>query len=301
VMHSHTKAVGFTGSFAGGKALFDLAAQRAQPIPVFAEMGSINPVFILAGKLQESAREIAKMYAGSITLSVGQFCTNPGLVVAMEAEGLQHFMETLAEEIRHIAPGTMLHPGIAKSYIEKRTSALAQQDVVVVAVSETEPAENQGAPTIATVSAGAFLENPLLHQEVFGPYSLLVRCRDLQEMIEVARHLEGQLTSTLMATEKDVEDSEDLVQAVIDLCGRFILNGVPTGVEVCLGMQHGGPFPATTDSRFTAVGADGIKRFARPLCFQNWPDRLLPAELQNANPFGIFRTINNELTKRSLS
>lgn len=167
----------------------------------------------------------------------------------------------------------------------------------MVAESETVVKENEGLPTIATASGQAFLNNPVLHQEVFGPYSIVIRCKDMNEMIDVAKHLEGQLTSTLMATDNDIKNNEELVEAVKNICGRFILNGVPTGVEVCLSMQHGGPFPATTDPRFTSVGADGIKRFARPIAFQNWSNDLLPDELKSENQLGIWRTINNVLTK----
>jgi 2,5-dioxopentanoate dehydrogenase len=297
VTHPNTKAVGFTGSYLGGKALFDWANQRKEPIPVFAEMGSVNPVFLLPGKMQQAAAEVAKMYAGSITLGVGQFCTNPGLIIGLESNELQTFIQVLGEEIKQVNPGTMLHPGIAKAYTEKRAVALQQQEVATVAVSATSPAENQGWPTIASATGQAFLNNPVLHQEVFGPYSLVIRCRDMQEMLEVTRHLEGQLTATLMATENDMQQNNELVEAVKNICGRFIMNGVPTGVEVCLSMQHGGPFPATTDPRFTSVGADGIKRFARPIAFQNWPDSLLPPELKNNNPLSIWRTVNNALTK----
>jgi NADP-dependent aldehyde dehydrogenase len=172
--------------------------------------------------------------------------------------------------------------------------------VQTVAVSSVEKKENEGTPTLASVDGKRFLENPVLHQEVFGPYSLVVRCSDAAEMTEVARRLEGQLTSTLMATAEDLSGHDDLVEAVKNICGRFILNGVPTGVEVCLSMQHGGPFPATTDSRFTSVGADGLKRFARPIAFQNWDDRFLPEELQNENPLQIWRTVNNELTRDAI-
>ena len=297
VTNPHTKAVGFTGSYLGGKALFDWANQRKEPIPVFAEMGSVNPVFLLPGKLKQSAADTAKLYAGSITLGVGQFCTNPGLIIGVDGDDLQSFIDTLGQEISKVQPATMLHPGIAKGYAEKRAAALAQENVNTIAVSETDAKENQGQPTIASASGQAFLNNPVLHQEVFGPYSLVIRCKDMSEMIAVTKHLEGQLTATLMATEEDINNNDALIEAVKNICGRFILNGVPTGVEVCLSMQHGGPFPATTDSRFTSVGADGIKRFARPIAYQNWPDSLLPAELKNKNPLGIWRTINNELTK----
>jgi alpha-ketoglutaric semialdehyde dehydrogenase len=301
VTHPYTKAVGFTGSYTGGKALFDWANQRKEPIPVFAEMGSINPAFLLPGKLQQAAAEIAKQYAGSITLGVGQFCTNPGLIIGIESEPLQQFITSLGNEIKQVAPGTMLHPGIAKTYGEKKAAVLSQQDVTTIAESATAAATaNQGVPVIASASGKAFLNNPVLHQEVFGPYSLVIRCQDMEEMIRVALHLEGQLTATMMATEQDMLQHDELVESVKNICGRFIMNSVPTGVEVCLSMHHGGPFPATTDARFTSVGADGIKRFARPVSFQGWPDSLLPNELKNANPLGIWRTINNELTKNSL-
>ena len=300
VTHPHTKAVGFTGSFLGGKQLFDWGNQRKEPIPVFAEMGSINPVFLMPEKLQQSATEIAKMYAGSITLGVGQFCTNPGLIIGVESEGLQQFITTLGEEIKQVTPGAMLHPGISKLFAENRSKALSQQDVTTVAESEAQAKENFGIPTIAAATGQAFLNNPVLHQEVFGPYSIVIRCKHKNEMLEVVKNLEGQLTATLMATENDISNNDELVEAVKNICGRFILNSVPTGVEVCLSMHHGGPYPATTDSRFTSVGADGIKRFARPVCFQNWSNELLPAELKNENPFNIWRMINNELTKSTL-
>lgn len=300
VTHAYTKAVGFTGSYLGGKQLFDWANQRKEPIPVFSEMGSINPVFLLPEKMKQSAAEVAKQYAGSITLGVGQFCTNPGLIIGVEGSELKTFIATLGEEIKKIAPGTMLHPGIAKAFIEKRKTAISQDDVETIAVSDTAPVENQGTPTIASASGKAFLNNPVLHQEVFGPYSLVIRCADTNEMLEVVKHLEGQLTATLMATENDIRSNDELVEAVKDICGRFILNGVPTGVEVCLSMHHGGPFPATTDSRFTSVGADGIKRFARPIAFQNWGNDLLPDELKDENPLNIWRTVNNELSKENV-
>ena len=309
VMHQHTKAVGFTGSYTGGKQLFDWGNQRKEPIPVFAEMGSVNPVFLMPEKLKASAGEIATMYAGSITLGVGQFCTNPGIIIGIESEALQTFVHDLGKAIQQITPAPMLHTGIVSAYKKNKGNALLQEDVHLVAESEILPAVAtpsavanpdgglEGLPTIATASGQAFLNNPVLHQEVFGPYSIIIRCKDMPEMIKVAKNLEGQLTATLMATEKDIKDHDELVEAVKNICGRFILNSVPTGVEVCLSMQHGGPFPASTDSRFTSVGADGIKRFARPIAFQNWSNDLLPDELKDENPLGIWRTINNELTK----
>jgi 2,5-dioxopentanoate dehydrogenase len=297
VKHPFVKAVGFTGSFLGGKQLFDWANQRKEPIPVFAEMSSVNPVFLFPGKLKESPVEVAKLYAGSVTLGVGQFCTNPGLIIGIDNEDLQTFIRVLGEEIKQVAPGEMLHTGIFKNYVERRANALAQEEVETVAASDVEPLFNQATPTLASATAKAFTNNPILHQEVFGPYSMVIRCKDMDEMLEVAKHMEGQLTVTLMATDEDVRQNEELVESVKNVCGRLILNGVPTGVEVCLSMHHGGPFPATTDSRFTSVGADGIKRFARPICYQDWPDKFLPDELRNKNPLKIWRTVNDKLQK----
>jgi len=302
VTHPLTKAVGFTGSYAGGKQLFDWGNQRAQPIPVFAEMGSVNPVFLLPGKMEAEAESIAKLYAGSITLGVGQFCTNPGLIIGIESAALQQFINTLSEEIKNIPPAKMLHTGIAKAFAEHKSDALKQEGVILAGHSSTEPTDKsiEAAASIATVTGKDFLSNPLLSREVFGPYSIVVRCSDAQEMLQITQQLEGQLTATVMATNEDLSAHEDLLEYIKNICGRFILNSVPTGVEVCLSMQHGGPFPATTDARFTSVGADGIKRFARPVAFQNWEDAHLPAELQNANPLGIWRTVDNELTKNAL-
>ena len=174
---------------------------------------------------------------------------------------------------------------------------MAQAGVAVLAHATSSETEGQGAAELAAVSGKDFISNPLLHQEVVGPFSLLIRCNDKAELQEVVRHLEGQLTATLMATEADIEEHKELVELVINICGRLILNGVPTGVEVCLSMQHGGPFPSTTDARFGSVGADAIKRFVRPLAYQNWPDSLLPEALKEINPLGIWRTVNNELKK----
>ena len=297
VMHPFTKAVGFTGSYSGGKQLFDWGNQRKEPIPVFAEMGSVNPVFLFPEKLNESAADITKMLSGSITLGAGQFCTNPGLIIGIEGDTLQSFMHDLGKAIQQMAPSAMLHSGIVNAFKEKKGLALLQEDVHLVAESETEVKENEGLPTIATASAQTFLKNPVLHQEVFGPYSIVIRCRDMNEMTAVARLLEGQLSCTLMANENEITQNNELIEAIKDICGRFIINNVPTGVEVCLSMQHGGPFPATTDCRFSSVGADGIKRFARPIAFQNWSNVLLPDELKEENPLGIWRTVNNELER----
>jgi NADP-dependent aldehyde dehydrogenase len=295
VMHDHTKAVGFTGSYLGGRQLHDWAQQRKELIPVFAEMGSVNPVFLLPEKLSQDAVGIAEQLAGSITLGVGQFCTKPGLVIGCEGESLNVFIEHLSRKIGSVAPGKMLHAGISKAYAEKRELALSQADVEVAGIAEKDAADGEGHPTIAVASGEAFLNNSVLHKEVFGPYSLVVKCRNMEEMKEVAEELEGQLTCSLIATESDMLNHRELVERVSLICGRLVMNGVPTGVEVCWSMQHGGPFPATTDSRFGSVGPDAIKRFVRPLSFQNFPDGLLPEALKEGNPLGIVRLVDGKL------
>lgn len=300
VKHPLTKAVGFTGSYTGGKQLFDWGNQRKDPIPVFAEMGSVNPVFLLPQKLNSSPAEIAKMYGASITLGVGQFCTNPGLIIGIEGAGLQEFISLLGDEIKKTEPAKMLHSGIAKAYTEKKEKALAQKEVTAIAEAEFTAGEDYGLAIIATITAQTFLANPVLHEEVFGPYSLVIRCATADEMLNVAKNLKGQLTATIIATEDELNLHDELMEAIKNICGRLVMNGVPTGVEVCLSMQHGGPFPATTDVRFTSVGADGIKRFARPIAFQNWVCSLLPDELKNENPLGIYRTVNNIVTKEKI-
>jgi NADP-dependent aldehyde dehydrogenase len=297
VKHPYTKAVGFTGSLAGGKALFDSANQRPEPIPVFAEMSSINPVILLPNALSARAEMIAEQLANSITLSVGQFCTNPGLIVAMEGEGLSVFVRELAVRIERALPGTMLHKGIADNYHLKVGERLSQRGVQVVAGSTEQGNERQGQPLIAGVSGKAFLDNPQLAHEVFGPFSLIVTCADRGEFFSVIAHLSGQLTATIFSNETELHDYSSLVNMVVEKAGRIIFNGVPTGVEVCAAMQHGGPFPSTTDSRFSSVGTDAIKRFVRPVSFQNFPDAVLPDELKESNPSGIWRLVDQQWTK----
>jgi NADP-dependent aldehyde dehydrogenase len=280
VEHPYAKAVGFTGSLAGGRQLFDWAQQRPVPIPVFAEMSSINPIFIFPGKLQQDPEGLAKQIAGSVTLGVGQFCTNPGLLIAPQMPALETFRKALALEIENDQPAEMLHTGIFQNYVEKRANALAQAEVELLATAKAEPLYNQGVATIASTSAANFLQNPVLHREVFGPWSLIIQCDNMKQMEELAGKLEGQLTATLMATRKDLEEYPAFLEKAIDLAGRVVMNGVPTGVEVSQAMMHGGPYPATTDSRFTAVGADGIMRFVRPVAFQNWEPDMLPEYLR---------------------
>jgi NADP-dependent aldehyde dehydrogenase len=295
VQHPLTKAVGFTGSFGGGKALFDLANKRPEPIPVFAEMSSINPVILLPESLNRNFKQTAETLTGSITLSVGQFCTNPGLIIAVDNDGLKNFISALADGISHAVPEHMLNAGIAKNYYKKLENALAQKGVTVEAQVAGE-APN-GRPVVASVQAEDFLKNPALAEEVFGPFSLIIKCKDIDQLHTVLFNLQGQLTATLTGEETELSKHQNVINILREKAGRIIINGVPTGVEVCPAMQHGGPFPSSTDSRFTAVGRDSIKRFVRPVCFQNFPDSLLPDELKTANPLGIMRLVNNELVR----
>lgn len=292
VTHPGVKAVGFTGSLSGGRQLYDWGCQRKEPIPVFSEMGSTNPVFLLPEKLTREPEEMAIQYAQSITQGSGQFCTKPGLLFAIRGEGLERFKTTLKKEIVKMAAQQMLHPGIAKAYDEHRNDALQQKGVATIAKSEVENKIQEGIPLIATVQGDDFIKNAVLRREVFGPFSLIIECADKEELCSSARDLEGQLTATLMGTEKDILENEALKDIAESKCGRLILNGVPTGVTVCRAMNHGGPYPATTDSRFTSVGADGILRFVRPVSYQNWPDNLLPDELKDGNPLKIRRLVD---------
>lgn len=297
VQNTNTSAVGFTGSFTGGKALYDYAAARENPIPVFAEMGSTNPVVFLPDTLQKNAETLAKQYAGSITLGVGQFCTNPGIMIALAGEGLDQFLINLSKEIELVAPAKMLHTGIHKAYYEKMNAASHEKGVKLLNESTKETGTLEAMPVIATVDGKIFIENTLLHEEVFGPYSLMVICTDLVELKTVLKSLKGQLTTTLMGTETDFVKYASLVSLATSIAGRIIFNNVPTGVEVCSSMVHGGPYPASTDSRFTAVGIHSVKRWVRPICLQNCPVDLLPDSLKDTNPLKIIRMVNGEWIK----
>lgn len=295
VVHPVIKAVAFTGSFRGGKALFDLGMSRTEPIPVFAEMGSVNPVIALPVYLQEHAAVLAAQYVGSLTLGVGQFCTNPGLLIVVKGEATTSLKEALRLEIQKVGDATMLHAGICKAYLEGKTTLAAQEHVSLLGEGAPGNGTTAGAAIYAT-SGRALLQNEVLAHEVFGPTGLLIECDSMNELYDVVRSLDGQLTITLAATAAEAQQNMDLLQAAQEKCGRLLFQGMPTGVEVVYGMHHGGPFPATTDSRFTSVGPDAVKRFLRPLSFQNWPDALLPAELQDGNPLKIGRIVDNVYT-----
>jgi NADP-dependent aldehyde dehydrogenase len=291
-------AVGFTGSRNGGRALLDYATARKSPIPVFAEMGSVNPVILLEEIVSTQAENLATQYAGSITLGVGQFCTNPGILIGIQSKELNEFAHHLANAMKAYAPSTMLHEGIQAAYFKNSIAAITQKGVCVY-TGQNPDAEN-AYPVLATVEATSFLANPLLAEEVFGPYSILVQCKDLHELKRVWSSLQGQISTTIMGTDKDLNDNKALLEKAFLLAGRVVINGVPTGVEVCDSMVHGGPYPASTDSRFTAVGVNATKRWLRPVSYQNWPDNLLPLALQNSNPLNIVRSINGQPSKETL-
>ena len=300
-------AVGFTGSRTGGRALYDYASSRKNPIPVFSEMGSVNPVVLLPNALQQNSESIAKNYAGSITLGVGQFCTNPGILIGLQSEDLHIFSQQLAHEMNQIAAGTMLHEGIQAAYIKNSTQALQQDGISCLTNSAdtlnrpTDTAIHQATPILTTVTGSVFLANPIFAEEVFGPYSILLQCASIEELIAVWKKVKGQITTTIMGTDADFNQYPQLLNVAMHIAGRVLINGVPTGVEVCDSMVHGGPYPATTDSRFTAVGVKAVKRWLRPISFQNWPNHLLPSYLQNENPLQIWREVNGQLTKDSVS
>ncbi|WP_299898115.1 aldehyde dehydrogenase (NADP(+)) [uncultured Aquimarina sp.] len=296
VEHPKVKAVGFTGSIIGGRALFDLASQRPEPIPVFAEMGSINPVILLPKATESKGKELAKTYAQSITLGTGQFCTNPGLIIGIKGSSLDKFIESLSDEILTIDPSCMLHPNIISNYERNKNRALEQNGLITTADYHDDVAVNHARQTITTVEGKTFLENTTLHQEVFGPFSMVVQCEDIEELTAVISNLEGQLTGTILAENDELNSYPFIVDALQNRVGRIIFNGVPTGVEVCPSMLHGGPYPASTDSRFTAVGIHSIKRWVRPFSYQNWPNHLLPDELKNENPLGLSRLVNGSST-----
>ncbi|KAA2223313.1 aldehyde dehydrogenase (NADP(+)) [Chryseobacterium sediminis] len=300
VQHQEIRAVAFTGSFIGGKALFDMANHRENPIPVFAEMGSINPIFALPDLLENRAEAFAKEYLFSLTLGVGQFCTNPGVCIALKGESLDRFIITLKNEIHEVVPAKMLHKGIYESFEKHKTIAAGQPEVDIIATADTEIDEWQGRAMVIETSAKNFMKNPVLSEEVFGPFGIIVTCETSDEMMEIAQQLKGQLTITLAATNEDVRNHLILMNVLKDKCGRLLFNGMPTGVEVVYAMQHGGPFPSTTDSRFTSVGPDAVKRFIRPISFQNWPDEFLPEELKNENPLHISRIVDGEVNSGSL-
>ncbi|MDR6787448.1 NADP-dependent aldehyde dehydrogenase [Sphingomonas sp. BE138] len=288
------KAVGFTGSRGGGMALMKIAAEREEPIPVYAEMSAINPVVIMPHALEARGAALAPAYVQSLTMGAGQFCTNPGLVLAIAGPALDAFVEAAGQALTESAPAVMLTPGIHASF-EKGVDALASHSAVTtVARGKVGEGVNQAVGALFRTDADAFLADRALGHEVFGSSSIVVACRDLAEVKKVIASLEGQLTATLQIDAEDEADAKSLIPVLADRVGRILVNGWPTGVEVAPAMVHGGPFPATSDGRTTSVGTSAIYRFLRPVSLQNLPAGLLPDALSDANPWQIARRIDGK-------
>ena len=291
VKHPAIQAVGFTGSLRGGRALCDLAAARPQPIPVFAEMSSINPVVLLPGALQKRGAQVAGELAASVVLGCGQFCTNPGLVIGIRSAEFSSFLEQLAARMAEQPAQTMLNAGTLRSY-ERGIAALNAHSGIRHLAGNAQQG-NQACPQLFQAEPRLLIDgDELLQEEVFGPVTVVVEVADAAELQQALRGLHGQLTATLIAEPEDLQPFADLVPLLEQKAGRLLLNGYPTGVEVCDAMVHGGPYPATSDARGTSVGTLAIDRFLRPVCYQNYPDALLPDALKNANPLGLLRLVD---------
>lgn len=278
VQHPLIKAVGFTGSLAGGRALFDLCAARPEPIPFFGELGSVNPMFVLAESVKERAEEMGRGWAGSLLMGAGQFCTNPGIAVVLDGADADRFVSAAKASLEEAAPQTMLTDGIAKAYrdgCERFMKSDAAKPVYT-----TESSGRAASPNIFEVSAGEFLKAHDLGEEVFGPLGLVVRASSMDEMLKLAKGLEGQLTITLHMDNADLPDAQMLAPVLERKAGRLLVNGFPTGVEVVDSMVHGGPYPASTNFGATSVGTLSIRRFVRPVSYQNFPIELLPEDLR---------------------
>jgi NADP-dependent aldehyde dehydrogenase len=281
VANPHIKAVGFTGSRQGGLALMEIAARRAEPIPVYAEMSSINPVILLPNALERRAEVLAEAFLNSLTLGAGQFCTNPGLLVALESPALERFIRAAADGLPQKPAATMLTAGIFANYASGIARLRRDPQTKAVGVGAESQNPNCGQAVLFSVAASDFLATPGLAQEVFGPSSVLVRCTSEAQLHAVLEALEGQLTATLQVDEADLALARNLLNVLERKAGRILANGWPTGVEVAHAMVHGGPFPATSDGRSTSVGTLAIDRYLRPVCYQDLPAELLPPELRS--------------------
>lgn len=301
VRHPKIKAVGFTGSYGGGKALFDEANKRAEPIPVYAEMGSTNPVFILPGALKERKEKIAEDLAGSVSLGVGQFCTNPGLVFHEDSDDAKSFQTELASQVEEISAGVMLNEGIKKNYQSGLSKLSGIQGIEVLAKGKDDENGFRESAAVLKAPASVYFENQDVEEEVFGPSTVLISSSGKEEILNAAKKLRGHLTATIHGTEKDLTEYSELIEILEQKVGRIIFNGYPTGVRVCHAMIHGGPFPATTDSRTTSVGTKAIERFSRPVCYQDLPSTVLPDELKDDNPLGIWRLVDGEFLKEEIA
>jgi alpha-ketoglutaric semialdehyde dehydrogenase len=303
VKHPLVKAVGFTGSHRGGRAIMDLAAARHEPIPVFAEMGSTNPVFILPGALRENGENISAGMYKSFTLGAGQFCTKPGIVFLPENGDAATFIDKLKKSILESGEFNMLTPGIRSAYQSATTRRKTETGVKLLAARPASSNDKDLGVGAALFEADAesFLRNPELAAEVFGPTTLVVRHSTRAQVLDLARNLGGHLTATIHGTEADLHEFSDLIAILKDKVGRLVFNGFPTGVEVSHAMVHGGPYPSTSDGRSTSVGSQAIFRFCRPVCYQGFPESTLPDELRDSNPLGIWRMVNGEVTREPLT
>ncbi|MGO9491839.1 MAG: aldehyde dehydrogenase (NADP(+)) [Terracidiphilus sp.] len=298
VEHPKVRAVGFTGSLAGGKALMQRAAARPEPIPCFMEMSSVNPVFVLPEALRTRGAQIASGLFGSFTLGVGQFCTKPGLVFLPRNADADALIAELKAQVEKAALSQMLTEGIAKSYRSGVAGRGQHGGVVTLAQAATSGAATDFAvPVVFEIDGADMARNPKLAEEIFGPTTLVIRYENCEELLKLAKGLEGQLTATLHASEADLAAFADLVAILERKAGRLVVNGFPTGVEVCHAMVHGGPYPATSDSRATSVGTHSIYRFVRPVCYQDFPQAALPEELKDGNPLGIWRLVDGQFMR----
>lgn len=279
VQHPRIKAVGFTGSLAGGRALFDLCAQRDEPIPFFGELGSVNPMFMLPEALKARADDLGAGWAGSLTMGAGQFCTNPGIAVAIDGPDTDRFIAATKAALEKVGAQIMLTEGIAKAYRDGQERFESRNSVTPVHTTASEGREAN--PNLYETTADAYLQDHALGEEVFGPLGLIVRVSSVEEMAQLARGFEGQLTATIHMDAADLDAAQKLRPILERKAGRVLVNGFPTGVEVVDSMVHGGPYPASTNFGATSVGTMAIRRFLRPVSYQNFPEELLPADLQN--------------------
>ncbi|OCA52935.1 aldehyde dehydrogenase (NADP(+)) [Photorhabdus namnaonensis] len=299
VKHPIIQAVGFTGSLAGGRALFDVAMQRPQPIPVFAEMSSINPVIVLPNALAQRGEPIAQELANSFTLGSGQFCTKPGIILGIRSPEFDQFITHLTQEITLRPAQSMLNQGTLLNY-QKGIHQLDDEPLMTrLAIGEHH--ENQASSMLYRADIALLLnKNALLQEEVFGPVAIVIEVESQYQLLHAIDCLQGQLTATLIGEHDELANAHELSRRLQSIAGRVVVNGYPTGVEVCDAVVHGGPYPATSDARGTSVGTLAIWRFLRPICFQNYPKSLLPPALQDHNPLNISRLINGVMSREVL-
>jgi 2,5-dioxopentanoate dehydrogenase len=299
VKHELIKAVGFTGSIPGGRAIDDTANNRAEPIPVFAEMGSVNPVFVLPSYWKKNSAAFAQLFKDFLTDKAGQYCTNNGVLIVPETEDFHSFVQALQDEIKDTEPQALLTDRIADSFRQGKAAALKIYEVEVLA--QGKPGDGISVESIVLkTTTPVFLANKNLSEEVFGTFSIVVTYKNEEELAALSQHFANQLTACIFAEAQDLDSNQKLIETVSNIAGRLILNNFSNGVQVLYATQHGGGYPATSDSRFTAVGPFSIKRFLKPIAYQNWDLDYLPVELQNENPMGLWRIINGELTKNAV-